>query len=302
MKTGRLILVFLTALGCGSAALGEASSQPASAPAPEIMGCWKNSDDYLVRFEPGRMVSVFRGEMLINRVLAYEAGKVVFSRSGPYSEMRYSIASIAGKKILTLPDQQPSILTQLSEVPDVLVLKPTPLGKADKLPADRTKQIQTDLAAHKKQHDAIVRQGNWDNTKKVLAENTAWMKALVGEVGWIDADRFGPEAAKAAFGMARESLDWRLMWAACPEALKDVKSGKLDSKQYAEFYDCLQSLMGFKQRYGTQECLMGGKSFISALEDPDKVEAYRKEMKLAPLKDYLAERKASGQALEVQKE
>ena len=87
---------------------------------------------------------------------------------------------------------------------------------------------------------------------KVDAENTRYVKSLVATLGWIDAERFGREAANAAFLIVQHSGDLRLMMAALPEIKKDLKAKRVDPQDYALLFDRIQTSVGEKQRYGTQ--------------------------------------------------
>jgi hypothetical protein len=123
---------------------------------------------------------------------------------------------------------------------------------------------------------------------KVDAANTAYLVGLVKEVGWIDVERFGVEAANAAFLLVQHSGDLPLMVAVLPLIEKDVKTKRLDGEPYALLYDRLQLMLGGKQRYGTQ---LGANDkdepVVAALEDRAKVDQYRKELGMTPLADYL---------------
>ena len=78
------------------------------------------------------------------------------------------------------------------------------------------------------------------------------------------------------------------MMAALPEIETDVKSGRIDGQPYALLYDRLQLYLGYKQKYGTQiGSNADGAPVVFPLIDREKVESYRKELGIFPLKTYL---------------
>jgi len=80
------------------------------------------------------------------------------------------------------------------------------------------------------------------------------------------------------------------MQAALPAIEKDVKAGKLrNASAYALLYDRLALRLGGKQRYGTQTGEDDyGERIVRPLENPAKVEEFRKELGLIPLSEYLS--------------
>src|SRR5688572_2884971 len=61
--------------------------------------------------------------------------------------------------------------------------------------------------------------------QRIDNENVAYLKILIREHGWPDADRFGAEAASAAFLIVQHSNDTELMSSALPFIEADVKVG-----------------------------------------------------------------------------
>ncbi len=126
------------------------------------------------------------------------------------------------------------------------------------------------------------------NMDKVDRDNTEWLKSLTRKVGWIDATRFGSEAAMAAFLIVQHSDDDALMAAALPDIEKDVKAKRLpDGQAYALLYDRIQVYKGEKQRYGSQIGVLNGELVVLPLEDRKKVDAWREELGMPPLSEYL---------------
>jgi hypothetical protein len=122
----------------------------------------------------------------------------------------------------------------------------------------------------------------------VDADNTARLRELVRDVGWIDVDRFGPEASDAAFLIVQHSGNLALMLAALPRIELDVRRKLLDAQAYALLYDRVQVMLGEKQRFGTQlGHAADGSYVVMPLEDRARVDDFRREIGLFPLKQYL---------------
>jgi hypothetical protein len=133
--------------------------------------------------------------------------------------------------------------------------------------------------------------------QKVDEANTAWLQTVTRKWGWIDARRFGVEAANAAFLIVQHSGNVQLMTVALPEIEKDVKAKRFpDGQAYALLYDRLQLMLGHKQRYGSQIGRNAkGEMVLLPLENQAKVDEYRKEMNMPPLAEYLALFERGGQ-------
>ncbi len=185
---------------------------------------------------------------------------------------------------------------KLAETPAVFRLTPLALGEPGPLDPDRVAAIQGELAA-RKARDQEVRQpftagGNpgpeaMARLSEVDRANTAWLGELVREVGWIDARRFGPEAANAAFLLVQHSGHLPLMLAALPEILEDVEAGVLAGSAYALLYDRTRLNLGEPQRYGSQLTWDADGLFVAPLADPAGVDARRAELGMKTLAEYL---------------
>ena len=123
---------------------------------------------------------------------------------------------------------------------------------------------------------------------RVDAENVAYLKTLVQEHGWPDAERFGPEAASAAFLIVQHSDDTELMSMALPFIEADVKAKRLNGDAYALLYDRLNLRLNRPQRYGSQVSYNEqGDPIADNLEDPEHVDERRLELGMIPLATYL---------------
>lgn len=170
------------------------------------------------------------------------------------------------------------------------------LGKPDPLPEETVKQIQGELMERmtidqEVRSDPKLFEENTaaiDRMLEVDRENTEWIKAIVFEHGWIDVDRFGAEASNAAFLLVQHSQDLPLMIAVLPRIEEDVRAGKLNGEPYALLYDRVQIKQDKKQKYGSQVVEdENGDPVVAPLEDPDRVEEYRREMGMLPMDEYI---------------
>jgi len=111
-------------------------------------------------------------------------------------------------------------------------------------------------------------------------------------VGWIDAKRFGKEAASAAWLIAHHTHNDSLRLAAIQEMEPVVKATKTDSSRFAHLFDRHRMITGERTRYGTQISLNPqGDIVCGPLENREKVDHLRKEIGLEPLAEYLEEYK-----------
>lgn len=168
--------------------------------------------------------------------------------------------------------------------------EPEPLvpGTRRDLDAEELEAVRRELARRHEEDQAVRKNPvRREEMPEVDADNTAYLRGLVQDVGWIDAERFGRAAADAAFLIAQHGGDLQLMRAALPEIEKDVRAGRLDPQDFALLYDRIQIFGGGKQRYGTQIAEDDDGMVVWRLEDPDHVDERRAAIGLGPLADYL---------------
>jgi len=129
-----------------------------------------------------------------------------------------------------------------------------------------------------------------DDTRKMREldeDNTAYLRGLLAEVGWIDAERFGAEVSRAAWLIVQHSGDLQLMQTVLPEIEKQVAAGNEDGGRYALLYDRTQIWLGRKQRFGSQIFFGPDGMFLAPLEEPESIDARRAELGMQPLAEYL---------------
>ena len=178
-------------------------------------------------------------------------------------------------------------LRRLDTVPEVFDPEPLeiPPAGAEPPPADRLEEIREQLA-ERLERDQEVREPPLDAEKMntVDTDNTAYLRELVQQVGWIDPERFGEDAANAAFLIVQHSGDMQLMVAALPHLEAQDRL-----QEYALLYDRIQIRQGLPQRYGTQLGWAEDSSKgLLPIETLDGIDTIRATLGLEPLDDYLA--------------
>jgi hypothetical protein len=276
MKKSPWPLLLLAAVSCA----GQADQPP-----PGLAGVW--GGDALVRFE-GRKVFVHEEGKLDIYAARYGPGKVELSSMG--QTMAWEIDLRGDGLSLRSPDGKLQLrFRRLKEVPDELQVRARPLQAAQPLPAERVEAIAKELAQRKKTDQAVrLDPARQKDQPKVDSDNYAYLVQLIDEVGWIDATRFGGESTGAAFLIAQHSGDLALLLAIRPLIEVDARAGRIDKSYLASIHDRVLAMQAEPQRYGTQ---LGrndqGEMLVLPLEDRQKVDAFRKELGLPPLADYL---------------
>jgi len=276
----------------GGAAETPQPVKPGEAPA-EVLGAWAYDGEPKgsVLFEKERCVMAAGGRVLVGRVLAWRPGGVTLRLYGMKKSFEFEVkdGQLAMGDAAGGAGGEKRRLRKLDAVPPELVVKPMEFGKAGPVEAERLKAFVEELRKRQSEDQAVrkdpARRGEM---AKVDADNTAWLRKLVAELGWIDAERFGAQASNDAFLLVQHSGDLALMTAALPEIEKDVKAKRLDGQPFALLFDRTQLMLGEKQRYGTQVGANAqGEPVVLPLEDREKVEELRRGIGVFPLSKYL---------------
>jgi hypothetical protein len=277
-----LFLVLVLAQGW---ALAE---QHQSLPAALLAGAWQNGPDGpSIRFEPGRILVREGGQLTVRGV---ESGGPHFARVRKYGKLQTWSFSLKNGFLHLKADDAERIYRHLEHVPPQLVLEPIQLGMPKALPEERVKQIQAELTQRLKTDQAVRKDpARGGEMKTVDAENTRYLEELAGEVGWIDAERFGVQTSANAVILAKHSSDLPLVLAILPAIERDFKKPGAEGEVFSVLYDGLQIDLGRRQRFGTQlDEDSHGEPMVLQLENIAKVEEYRKALGLPPLSEYLA--------------
>lgn len=152
-------------------------------------------------------------------------------------------------------------------------------------------RVKTDQAARTKLIDA----GNppppdlLKAVKEADEKNRAWLKGVVEKHGWPGKSLVGEDGAHAAWLLVQHADADLPFQKTCLVLLEAAtKKGEATGTDLAYLTDRVLAAEGKKQRYGTQLELKGGKLVPKQLEDPEQVDARRKELGLMPMAEYVA--------------
>lgn len=255
-------------------------------------GVWKlaeprEGEALYLWFEEGRAGELRSGVPRFHRVHAMDDGDLVLESWG--REQRLELEP--GEDTLAVVRGDRTLLYQrAAELPEALALEPYELPEDVQVEPFLLETIQLDLRERRARDQAVRAGGRLDaRAVEVDRENTAYMMELVREFGWIDAERFGKEAADAAFLLVQHTADLRLMRTALPHVEADVRAGRVDGQNFALMHDRLMLNLGYLQRYGSQIAVTAdGRQVLMPLEDPERVDELRAELGMGPLAEYLA--------------
>lgn len=272
-------------LGCLVAFLILSAGAASAQPAPQ--GAWQEKGGTAVlHFDGDRILSQEVDGLLVRKILGREPGKLTVRERGLRKVWNVSLS----EGVLRVErDGKAAEYAPLERVPAELELKPFPVAPARQLSAEQVKALQDEIAA-RMQRDQEVRKdpAKKDQGKAVDADNFAWLKKTLAEVGWLDRERFGPSVSGDAILMVKHSDNLALQMAVLSHAEKDFKADPQGSQVFAILYDAVQLKLGERQRYGTQlNQDAAGNPFVIPLEDAAKVDEIRKELGMPPLSEYL---------------
>jgi hypothetical protein len=287
MKGLRVILV-LAMLTAGAAV---SSTSPSQSPAPcieteAVSGAWEKSGGGTeVLFKEDEIIIWKNGELSVAKILGREPCKLQVR----YQGLRSSWGLTRDHGNLQLNGDEPLTLKPLPHVPAELDLNAPALPPPSPVSPDEVKAVEVELVRRgAMDQDALknpAMKGKWP---EIMADNLRYLKELTGRVGWIDIRRFGKRSAAAAILIAKHGHDLLLMKSALPIVERDVKENGGAGEMFSVMYDELQITLGNKQRYGTQIAEDAqGRPFIMPLEDPSRVDVYRKEIGILSFEDYI---------------
>lgn len=119
-------------------------------------------------------------------------------------------------------------------------------------------------------------------------KNTARMKELVAKFGWPTPEMIGKEAASNAWLLVQHADQDPAFQKECLRLMEPLlKSGQVSTRNYAYLFDRVRVNARQLQRYGTQGKMEKGLIFLQPVEDPRKLDQWRKEMNLEPIEEYL---------------
>jgi hypothetical protein len=127
-----------------------------------------------------------------------------------------------------------------------------------------------------------------EEMRKIDAENTAWIKPLMKQHGWLGKSLVGVDGATAAFVLVQHTQDAEFRKSSLELLQKAVKEGEARGDQLALLTDRFLISEGKPQRYGTQtRVTKDGKFEVPPIEDEANVDKRRAEVGLGPLAEYI---------------
>jgi hypothetical protein len=254
-----------------------------------LQGPWRQDDGDRICYVHGDQVITYDPqELRVVGIVDYKpSGTLVVRNEGKLETWHASV-----EKHLLQFGKEPDIRSyhKLGSVPAEASLKPFPLGKNRSLPADQIQQIQKEIERRWEldqsvRHDPVKRA----LAPKVDAENRDYFLRLIQDVGWLDVGRFGTRTSVVAALFVKHIYSMPLNLAVLPYVEHDLKATG-DGEAYAILYDDTQLHLGRKQRYGTQIAEDSqGKPYVLPLEQPERVDEFRKSIGQPPLASYIAD-------------
>lgn len=169
-----------------------------------------------------------------------------------------------------------------SLAPETKIGEPVPLSEKEK------QKISAKLVSLFEQEQDLLKSGDSEAALKALRVDILnYLRGLIQQVGWIDAQRFGNEVSYKAVVLIKHVGDVGLRSAVLPHIERDFGSPGPDSMAFAIVYDSIQLDLGHPQKYGTQ---LGndpeGNPVVCLLESLPSLEEYRKSLGLPPISEY----------------
>lgn len=122
--------------------------------------------------------------------------------------------------------------------------------------------------------------------RKIDADNTKWLKAVVDKHGWPAKSLVGADGARAAWLLVQHADADRKFQRRCLDLMTALPKGEVSRANVAYLTDRVLLAEGKKQKYGTQFHQVNGKWKPKPLQDPENVDKLRAEAGLPPLAKY----------------
>ena len=301
----QLLAVFLGVLFPASLAAAASLSE----------GAWVDTHDsgYVVGIEEGRYTVSIGGKVKrIARVLSLDGDVLHLCDNGRDVFLKMSRDG-NGLSLRALDSGETHRLRGLPEWPEALRLIPISIPAGKPLAEARVLEVQGELWRRMADDQGAFRMPRelrptnpaapWlpppppqprelasqdFNLIAVQADNAAFVRKLITEIGWIDVRRFGYSASNAAFLLVQHSYDLSLMMPVLEAIERDVEAGYPMGEAYALLYDRVHLMLGEKQRYGTQVTYdETGEPLLLPVEKPDELGELRKALEMQPIDEYL---------------
>lgn len=162
--------------------------------------------------------------------------------------------------------------------------------------AARDERVRAKLEA-----DGSLFLGYHPRMEAVHRENAADLRAIMDEHGWPTEALVGPDGAQAAWLVLQYAISDPGFMRHCRALMDEASSsGPVPRWQFAYLDDRIRVFEGKAQRFGTQFILRPDGPELNLLEDPHRVDAWRRAVGLGPVSEVLV--RARGLPLPSQEE
>jgi hypothetical protein len=121
---------------------------------------------------------------------------------------------------------------------------------------------------------------------RIDAENTAWMKQVVGDRGWFTYSDVGAEATDAAWLLVQHADDDPEFQRLCLDLMSALSANEVSQTNVALLTDRVRIKEGKKQLYGSQFVIRNDEWVPLEIEDEENVDARREAVGLPPMSEY----------------
>lgn len=142
---------------------------------------------------------------------------------------------------------------------------------------------QTDLTAELQKRFREVS----ESMTRIDRENTQWLIEAVGRHGWPTYAMVGRDGGDAAWLLVQHADANPKFQRRALDLMTGLPADQVSRPNVAYLTDRVLIAEGKKQRYGTQFTSMGGKLTPRPIEDPENVDARRREMGLSTMAEYV---------------
>lgn len=274
-------------LGLGSCALSR-GSLCGPPPAPGTSWVREGRPGVSLRFDRDRILVAVEGQPIHFAGVEEGLGSKMLVRNGGLRET-WELSCPAGRLGVVSPSVR-GMFRKSSGSPGRGLDRPLDLPPPHSLSAHRIVEIRRQLSEWIAKDQWSRKDRNLSIADRIAVNRKIFRQflGLLRNEGWIDAQRFGVQAASDASVLAKHSNHLPLLAAVLPLVERDLGHSEDTSQVFAIFYDEAQIELGRKQRYGSQlNTDARGEPFVLPLEDPDRVGELRRSIGLPPLVDYL---------------
>lgn len=190
-----------------------------------------------------------------------------------------------------------SDLTSVRALPEWPALRARIAQREEARLAGMNKRLREELLARAKKDQDVRHRANaaghspppelMEEFRKVDADNTAWMKTVLAEHGWLGKSLVGTDGARAAWLFVQHAdQDPAFQKEAIKLLEAAVDKGEADGADLAYLTDRILVADGKPQRYGSQYHTVDGKLVPQPIEDAANVDARRAKVGLPSMAEY----------------